>query len=130
MVGMRFNKKLEQLIKLNGLSQKELSQKSGVDKTIICRFLKSGHNISLDNTQKILKILDIDLDFIVQSKIKSFIDDNKPIVRTKTKIDVFFNNLNLHQKRTVFKSILSFTKNKNQVIQSNEYNNLKNELGF
>ena len=49
--------------KLAGLSQIELAERAGVGKTLVFNLEKGSTNVALENVLKVLKILNIKLDF-------------------------------------------------------------------
>ena len=61
------NKDLASLIKktrkVAGLNQLELAQKAGVGKTLVFNLEKGSKKVSFENVMKILKVLNIKIDF-------------------------------------------------------------------
>ena len=60
---------IKTLMSLQNISQAELSRKSGISTTVLCRYLSGMTDLRSDSLIKVLKVLDIDLELVLKSAI-------------------------------------------------------------
>jgi len=69
---MNWSEKVRDLMKQQGMNQKQLSEKSGITEPSVCRYLKGERKPRLDIIVNFAKALEVDVDFLL--------DEDTPIL--------------------------------------------------
>lgn len=95
--------KLNTLLSLKGISQAEVSERGQVDRSNLNRYLRGRSDIRTDSFVKVLKVLGIDIDSLLNSEIKIELGEG---LRTQNQLGKHVENIFRYLDPLVVKTVL------------------------
>lgn len=131
--GKRINSKMSKLWKFSGKTQRELAEIAGVSQTTINEYFGSNANITKKNFVNILSALGINLESIIDEKLRSQIDEKsgKDLIHAAEDISIILENLDLTHRKAFLTTAINLSKLKSgnkkitEAIERIEKNHLK-----
>lgn len=115
-MGKRINSKLNKLFKFSGMTQREVAGLANVSQTTVNEYFGGNANITKKNFINILKALDVDLESVIDAKLKKMLkdDQNESSLKMAADISVILNHLEKPHKLAVLSTVINLSKMKSE----------------
>ncbi len=120
-----FGLKLNALLGLHGISQSDISNEGGVNKSSLSRFFRGETDLRSKQLIKLLGTIGIDLHQIVNQKIDEKLGKEKPVAHIGGELETIIQNLDDLVAHTILETIISKAKREKKADLKKEIKNLE-----